>query len=224
MSTIKEDATGEPLQFDDAPAWERWLRRHHEHSDGAWLRIAKAGTAASTVSYAEALEVALCYGWIDGQKKGGAPFWLQRFTPRRARSIWSKVNREKALKLIEQGRMQPAGQREVERAQADGRWEQAYDSPRTADVPPDLQAAFEAHPKAARFFETLGSANRYAVLWRVQTAKLPQTRQRRIEQLVEMLGRGETVHAEKASSKAARPGEPAKPAKPSKAAKPAPRR
>src|SRR5689334_19538311 len=131
----------EPLSFADAAAWERWLRRHHAESDGIWMRIAKKGADEATVSYPEALEVALCHGWIDGQKKGGDPYWLQRFTPRRARSIWSKVNRAKAEALIAQGRMQPAGLKEVQRAKADGRWDDAYDSPGAAIIPPDLQAA-----------------------------------------------------------------------------------
>jgi len=147
------------------------------------------------VSYAEAVEQALCFGWIDGQKRSlDAHHWLQRFTPRRARSLWSKVNCEKALALIEQGRMQPAGLREVERARHDGRWEQAYDPPGRAQVPPDLEAAFARHPRAAAFFATLDGANRYAVLWRLQTAKRPETRARRIEQFVAMLERGEKLH------------------------------
>ncbi|MED5618372.1 YdeI/OmpD-associated family protein [Ideonella sp. BN130291] len=186
--------TEEPLRLHDTLAWERWLKRHHAGSDGVWLEIAKKGAPEPTLSYAEALEVALCYGWIDGQKKGGEPYWLQRFTPRRARSIWSKVNRAKAEALIEQGRMQPAGLKEVERAKADGRWADAYDSPSQASVSPELQAAFDANPKAAAFFATLDSTNRYAVLWRVQTAKRPETRAKRIAQLVEMLARHEKLH------------------------------
>ena len=189
-----KEPPGDSEVFADADAWTRWLHRHHASSDGVWLRIAKAGAPTPTVSYADALEVALCYGWIDGQKRGGSPYWLQRFTPRRPRSIWSKVNRQKALALIAAGRMQPAGLREVQRAQADGRWEDAYDSPGTASVPPDLQHALDAQPQAARFFQGLDSANRYAVLWRIQTAKRPDTRARRIAQLVQMLARGEKLH------------------------------
>jgi uncharacterized protein YdeI (YjbR/CyaY-like superfamily) len=194
MTTTASTSTTQPLQVPDAAAWARWLHRHHASSDGVWLQIAKKGAPQSTVSYAEALEVALCYGWIDGQKKGGDPYWLQRFTPRRARSIWSKVNCEKAEALIAQGRMQPAGLKEVERAKADGRWADAYDSPSRASVSPELQAAFDANPKAAAFFATLDSANRYAVLWRVQTARRPETRAKRIEQLVAMLARHEKLH------------------------------
>jgi len=187
--------TDTPLSMADAAAWERWLRRHHAASDGVWLRVAKKGAAEGSVSYAEALEVALCHGWIDGQKQAGdAGHWLQRFTPRRARSIWSKVNRAKAEALIAAGRMQPAGLKEVERAKADGRWADAYDSVSAATVPPDLQAALDAAPQARAFFETLNSANRYAVLWRVQTAKRAETRARRIAQFVQMLARGEKLH------------------------------
>ena len=180
--------------FADAAAWDRWLRRHHADSDSAWLRLAKKGTDEPTVTYAEAVEVALCHGWIDGQSRGGETHWLQRFTPRRARSIWSKVNCARAESLIAQGRMQPAGLKEVERARADGRWERAYDPPGSVTVPPDLQAAFDANRPAARFFATLDSANRYAVLWRVQTARRPDTRAKRIETLVAMLDRGEKIH------------------------------
>ncbi|HJV60956.1 MAG TPA: YdeI/OmpD-associated family protein [Albitalea sp.] len=189
------DPAAEALHFATQRQWEAWLRKHHERSAGVWLRIARKEAGAPSVSYAQALESALCFGWIDGQKKAlDAQHWLQRFTPRRPRSIWSKVNRSKALALIEQGRMQPAGLREVQRAQADGRWDDAYDSARTSTVPPDLQAALDAAPAAKAFFETLDGANRYAVLWRVQTAKLAPTRARRIEQFVAMLARGEKLH------------------------------
>ena len=184
-----------PQRFATHRAWQTWLDKHHANSDGAWLLIAKKGADAATVSYAEALESALCFGWIDGQKKAlDEQHWLQRFTPRRARSIWSKINRAKALALIEQGRMRPAGLAEVQRAQADGRWDEAYDSAGTAAVPPDLQAALDHEPAAKAFFDTLDSANRYAVLWRVQTARKPQTREQRIERLVAMLARREKLH------------------------------
>jgi uncharacterized protein YdeI (YjbR/CyaY-like superfamily) len=182
-------------RFASQRSWETWLRKHHESSDGVWLLVAKRGAERPTVTYAEALEIALCFGWIDGQKRGlDAQHWLQRFTPRRARSIWSKVNCAKSLALIEQGRMQAAGQREVQSAQADGRWAGAYDSPRNAAVPPDLQAALELNTRSKAFFETLDRANRYAVLWRVQTAKRPETRAKWIERLVAMLGRHEKLH------------------------------
>lgn len=147
------------------------------------------------MTYAEALDVALCNGWIDSQKKGyDDASWLQKFTPRGAKSIWSKVNREKALALIESGRMKPAGLAAVESAQRDGRWDAAYDSSSTATVPDDLQAALDGNSRAKAFFATLNSANRYAVLFRVQTARKAETRARRIEQLVGMLERHETIH------------------------------
>lgn len=183
------------LVFEHQPAWEAWLKKHHAGSNGVWLHIAKKDAEQPSVSYAQALESALCWGWIDGQKKGGdESHWLQRFTPRRARSIWSKKNRENALALIQQGRMQPPGLKEVERAQGDGRWDDAYDSARTATVPSDLQAELDGNQKAKAFFATLDGANRYAVLWRVQTAKKPETRARRIAQFVEMLARHEKIH------------------------------
>ena len=179
-------------------SWKTWLRKHHESSDGVWLLLAKRGAERPTLSYAEALEIALCFGWIDGQKKGlDAQHWLQRFTPRRARSIWSKINRAKALALIKQGRMHAAGLKEVERARADGRWADAYDSPSNAAVPPDLLAALDRDVKAKAFFETLDRTNRYAVLWRVQTAKRAETRAKRIAQFVAMLARHERLHPRK---------------------------
>jgi uncharacterized protein YdeI (YjbR/CyaY-like superfamily) len=188
-------APAAPHRFRDRRAWEAWLRTHHASSEGVWLQLAKAGAAEPGLSYAEAIEAALCWGWIDGQKKGlDAQSFLQRFTPRRARSLWSKINRAKAEALIADGRMQPAGQAEIERARADGRWDEAYDGARTSAVPEDLQAAFARNERAAAFFATLDGANRYAVLWRVQTAKKPETRAKRIETLVQMLARGEKIH------------------------------
>jgi uncharacterized protein YdeI (YjbR/CyaY-like superfamily) len=185
----------EPLRFATPRAFEAWLRKNHASSDGVWLLIAKAGAEESTCTYPHAVEIALCYGWIDGQKKAlDEEHWLQRFTPRRARSLWSKTNREKAQALIESGRMQPSGMAEIVRARAGGRWDTAYDGARTAVVPPDLQAALDARPEARTFFAQLDGANRYAVLWRVQTAKRPETRSRRVEALVEMLARGEKIH------------------------------
>ncbi len=192
MAKTKSDT---PRRFTNQQSWETWLREHHEISDGIWLMVAKRDAEHPTVSYAEALETALCFGWIDGQKKGlDALHWLQRFTPRRARSIWSKINRAKALALIKQGRMQAAGLREVKRAQTDGRWADAYDSPSNATVPPDLQAALNTNAKAKAFFATLDGTNRYAVLWRVQTAKRAETRAKRIAQFVAMLARHEKLH------------------------------
>jgi len=193
-----------PTLFKNAKAFEAWLRKNHATSDGLWLQIAKKGAGQPSVTYAEAVEIALCWGWIDGQKKGlDDQHFLQRFTPRRARSIWSKVNVDKVAALIEAGRMQPAGQAQIDAAKADGRWDKAYDGARTATVPDDLQAALDADPKAKAFFATINASNRYAVTWRVQTALKPETRARRIAQLVEMLARGEVVHIFEPKPKAA---------------------
>ena len=174
--------------------WEAWLDEHHATSPGVWLLIAKKGANYTTVTRPEAVEVALCYGWIDGQGRSHSDAdWLQKFTPRGAKSVWSKINREKAEALIADGRMRPAGAAAVAQAQADGRWAAAYDSPSTAAVPDDLQAALEANPEAKQFFATLDAANRYAILWRLQTAKRAETREKRLRQFVEMLGRHEKL-------------------------------
>lgn len=183
------------ILFDDQAAWAAWLDEHHAESPGVWMRLAKKGAPYTSVSYAEALDVALCYGWIDSQKKTfDEHSFLQKFGPRGARSIWSKVNREKVHALTEAGRMKQAGIRAVESARADGRWDAAYDPASTATVPDDLQAALDANPKAKEFFATLNGANRYAILFRVQTAKKPETRAKRIATLVEMLERNEKIH------------------------------
>ena len=201
MPAVKADPS--PTLFRNAKAFETWLKKHHATSDGLWLQIAKKGADEPSVTYPEAVEIALCWGWIDGQKKGlDDRHFLQRFTPRRARSIWSKINVDKVAALIEAGRMQPAGQAQIAAAQADGRWGQAYDGSRTSSVPDDLQAALDASPKAKAFFATVNASNRYAVLWRVQTAVKPETRAKRIAQLVEMLARGEVVHIFKPKAKA----------------------
>jgi uncharacterized protein YdeI (YjbR/CyaY-like superfamily) len=176
------------LAFTTHGAWEAWLDEHHAASEGLWLKIAKKGSGIETVSYPEALEVALCYGWIDGQKASfDDRYWLQRFTPRRSRSKWSKVNRQKATELIERGAMKPAGLREVERAKADGRWDAAYDAQSTATVPDDLRRELEKNDVAREFFQTLNSANRYAILYQIGDTKKPETRARRIEKFVAML-------------------------------------
>ena len=189
--------------FKSAKAFETWLKKHHATSDGLWLKIAKKGAGEPSVTYPEAVEIALCWGWIDGQKKAlDDRHFLQRFTPRRARSVWSRINVDKVAALIEAGRMQPAGQAQIDAAKADGRWGRAYDGARTSSVPDDLQAALEASTKAKAFFATINASNRYAVLWRVQTAVKPETRARRIAQLVEMLARGEVVHIFKPKAKA----------------------
>ena len=192
-----------PTLFKSAKAFESWLKKNHAKSDGLWLQIAKKGADEPSVTYPEAVEIALCWGWIDGQKKGlDDQHFLQRFTPRRARSIWSKINVAKVAALVEAGRMQPAGQAQIDAAKADGRWEQAYDGARTSSVPDDLVAALDASPKAKAFFATVNASNRYAVLWRVQTAVKPETRAKRIAQLVDMLARGEVVHIFKPKPKA----------------------
>jgi uncharacterized protein YdeI (YjbR/CyaY-like superfamily) len=185
----------DPVECADAAAWKRWLGKHHASAAGVWLRIAKKGCGVASIDHPQALEEALCHGWIDGQRKSDdATYFLQRFTPRTARSTWSQINRDKALALVEAGRMQPAGLAEVERAKADGRWDAAYAGARVATVPPDLQAALDANPPAAKFFATLNAQNRYAVLFRTQGAKKPETRARRIAQFVEMLAKGEKIH------------------------------
>ncbi len=183
------------IRFADDGAWSKWLASHHASSRGVWVKIAKKGSKSTSVSYAEALEVALSWGWIDGQKGSlDEAWWLQKFTPRGPKSVWSKINCEKATALIESSKMNPSGLVEVERAKRDGRWERAYDSQSRAVVPPDLAKALAANPRAARFFETLESRNRYAVLFRIHVAKKPETRAARIEKFVAMLARGEKLH------------------------------
>ena len=183
------------LPFASREAWEPWLEEEHAASEGLWLKIAKKGSGIESVSYAEALEAALCYGWIDGQKASfDDSYWLQRFTPRRARSKWSKVNRRKATELIERGEMKPAGLREVERAKADGRWDAAYEPQSAATVPEDLRLELERNEGAREFFETLNSTNRYAILHRIQDAKKPETRARRIAKYVAMLAEGKKLY------------------------------
>jgi uncharacterized protein YdeI (YjbR/CyaY-like superfamily) len=184
--SVKQDLP--VISFPSREAWERWLGAQHATSGGLWLKIAKKDSGIDTVSYAEALEVALCYGWIDGQKgKLDDEYWLQRFTPRKPRSKWSRVNRDKAVELIERGEMRPAGLREVERAKGDGRWDAAYEAQSGATVPDDLRRELEKHDRAREFFATLDSTNRYAILYRIQDAKKPETRARRIEKLIAML-------------------------------------
>lgn len=183
------------LAFAQPRAWAAWLASHHADTAGVWLRLAKKDSGIPSVTYAQALEVALAWGWIDGQKQAhDATAWLQRFTPRGPRSIWSKINRDKALALIAAGEMKPAGLAEVERAKRDGRWEAAYASQSRSTVPEDLAAALEASPRAAAFFGTLDSANRYAILFRLHTAKKPETRARRLALFLGMLERGEKIH------------------------------
>jgi uncharacterized protein YdeI (YjbR/CyaY-like superfamily) len=193
VSAARDAEPGMP--FPSPEAWESWLAEHGSHSKGLWVRFARKDSGVESVTHDEALDVALCYGWIDGQtRKFDDTHWDQRFTPRGPRSRWSQVNRERVLALVERGRMRPAGLAEMERAQADGRWERAYAPASRIEVPPDLAAEFEAHPAAAAFFATLDSRNRYAVLYRIHDAKKPETRARRIAQFVAMLERQEKVY------------------------------
>lgn len=183
------------LPFENKKKWAGWLARQHDASAGIWLKLAKKGTDIPSVTYDEALEVALCYGWIDGQKKGfDDQYWLQKFTPRGHKSIWSKINTEKAERLIASGEMEPAGLKAIELAKQDGRWDAAYESQKSISVPDDFQAILDKNKRAKAFFAALNSVNRYAILFRLQNAKKAETRARRIRQFVEMLERGETFH------------------------------
>ena len=196
MKTTRNHSHEIPIVlFERAGGWEDWLKVNHTSSAGLWLRLAKKDSGIASVSYAEALEVALCYGWIDGQKKSyDETTWLQKFTPRGSRSVWSKINREKAEELIKSKRMKPAGLKAIESAKQDGRWDAAYDSQSKATVPDDFQAALDQNAGAKAFFVTLKSHNRYAILFRIQTAKKAETRDRRIRQIIEMLERHKTFH------------------------------
>jgi uncharacterized protein YdeI (YjbR/CyaY-like superfamily) len=183
------------LPFESQAQWTDWLAQHHDQSAGVWLKLAKKGTGIPSVKYDEALEGALCYGWIDGQKQGfDDSFWLQKFTPRGAKSIWSKINTEKAEKLIASGRMQPAGLKAIELAKQNRRWDAAYESQKSISVPEDFQAELDKNAKAKAFFATLNSVNRYAILFRLQTAKKAETRAKRIRQFIEMLEKNEKIH------------------------------
>jgi uncharacterized protein YdeI (YjbR/CyaY-like superfamily) len=183
------------LHVPDRASWEAWLDDNAETSSGVWLRLARKDSGLVSVSYVDAVEAALCHGWIDGQKKSfDDQSSIQRFTPRRARSLWSKINRERATRLLESGMMRPGGLKAIEAARADGRWDRAYDSPRSATVPDELERALAANPAAKAFFESLNSANRFAIIFRVQTARKPETRARWVERLVDMLERGEKLH------------------------------
>jgi uncharacterized protein YdeI (YjbR/CyaY-like superfamily) len=187
---------GKPiLSFASPEEWEAWLEQEHATSDGVWIKFAKKGSGVASVVYADAVEAGLCYGWIDSQALSlDERFYLQKFTPRRARSKWSRVNRDKVEELTRQGRMRPAGLAEVERAKGDGRWEAAYSSPANAAVPDDLQRALDANPTAAEFFATLNKSNRFAIVYQLEDAKKPETRTRRLQKFVAMLERGEKLY------------------------------
>ena len=193
MATGKD---GKPiLSFASPEEWEAWLEQEHATSDGVWIKFAKKGSGVASVVYAEAVEAGLCYGWIDSQALSlDERFYLQKFTPRRARSKWSRVNRDKVEELTRQGRMRPAGLAEVERAKGDGRWEAAYSSPANAAVPDDLQRALDANPTAAEFFARLNKSNRFAIVYQLEDAKKPETRTRRLQKFVAMLERGEKLY------------------------------
>jgi uncharacterized protein YdeI (YjbR/CyaY-like superfamily) len=181
------------IQFADRTAWNKWLDEHHASSPGVWLKIAKKASGIATVNHPEALEEALCYGWIDGQRlPHDETFFLQRFTPRTKRSKWSQVNRDKVTSLIEQKRMQPAGLAQIEAAKQDGRWDAAYAPQSSQAIPEDFKRALEQNPKAHEFFKTLRGTRRYSFLYRIQDAKRPETRARRIEQFVDMLANHQT--------------------------------
>jgi uncharacterized protein YdeI (YjbR/CyaY-like superfamily) len=183
------------LLFAKPTELEAWLEENGEDAEGIWLKIAKKGAPEPSVTYREALELALCFGWIDSQKRGlDETHFLQRFTPRRPRGRWSRINRDKAEALIAAGKMRPAGMAEVEAARADGRWAAAYEGQRTAAVPADLRRELDANPAAAEFFAKLDSANRYAILYRLDEARRPETRRRRLRKFVAMLERGEKIH------------------------------
>ena len=203
MTTTDPELTGRglsPVLFPSAAAWNDWLESEHGRSDGVWLKLAKMDAPEPTISYAEALDVALCFGWIDAQKRGlDNEYWLQRFTPRRPRSKWSKINTEKAEALITAGQMRPPGLCEVEAAKADGRWDAAYAGQRTITVPNDLDRALAGNPAAAAFFDTISSINRYAILYRISTVKRPETRAKKIAQYVQMLAEHKTIHPDSRS-------------------------
>jgi uncharacterized protein YdeI (YjbR/CyaY-like superfamily) len=187
------------LQLRLQAEWAQWLARHHADKASVWLRHAKKGAPTATVTNPEALEVALCFGWIDSQRSSESEhYYLQRWGPRGARSPWSRINRDKALAYIQSGHMQPAGLAEITRTRADGRWDAAYEPASKAEISPDLQAALDAHPGAAAFFAAVSAQNRYAVLFRIQTAKKPETRARRVTHFAQMLARGETVYPQTA--------------------------
>jgi uncharacterized protein YdeI (YjbR/CyaY-like superfamily) len=183
------------LTFASAVAWEEWLEANHESSDGVWLKLAKKGSEIPSVTLSEALDVCLCFGWIDGLRRAlDDDFYLQRYTPRRSRSKWSRINVEKVERLTAAGRMHPAGLAEVERAKADGRWDAAHESPKRMAVPEDLERELTARPAARESFEALDSRNRYAILYRLADAKRPETRERRLRKFVEMLEAGERIY------------------------------
>lgn len=195
MSTTENKKEMPVKSFASAGAWEKWLAANHAKSDGIWLCIYKKDSGKKTVTYAEALDEALCYGWIDGQKKKqDDESWLQKFTPRRARSIWSKRNIEHVDRLTNENRMKAAGLKAFEEARADGRLDAAYDAPSKSTIPDDFLKLLAKNKKAKAFFDTLNKANKFAISWRLQTAKKPETRQKRMNTILDMLAREEKFH------------------------------
>ncbi|MDO9256923.1 MAG: YdeI/OmpD-associated family protein [Bacteroidales bacterium] len=199
MAAINKNVSDKPdlpvIPFVSQQVWEQWLEQNHAISKGIWLQMFKKSSGIASVNYAEALDVALCYGWIDGQLKSIDELsYMQRFTPRRPRSIWSKRNIEHIARLTNEGRMKPAGIKEAEAAKSDGRWEVAYDGQGTMSLPSDFQEVLLKNEKALAFYESLNKANKYAIAWRIQTAKRSETREKRIKEILEMLGREEKFH------------------------------
>jgi uncharacterized protein YdeI (YjbR/CyaY-like superfamily) len=183
------------ITFASQEEWRQWLDQNHQDEKGLWIKIYKKATGKPTVTHESALEVALCYGWIDGQSKSlDEESYLQKFTPRRPKSIWSKINIGHIERLMKEGKMKPAGIAQVESAKADGRWDQAYDSPKNMKIPDDFLKELHKNKKAKDFFETLNKTNTYAIAWRLQTAKKPETREKRMKQILEMLTKGERFH------------------------------
>jgi uncharacterized protein YdeI (YjbR/CyaY-like superfamily) len=196
VSGQTEQLDGRPVRaFETARAWREWLEGNHDRAPGVWAKIAKKGSGIATVTYQEALEDALCFGWIDGQKRSyDGDYFIQKFTPRTKRSVWSKRNQEIVARLMRHGRMQPAGQTQIDLAKADGRWARAYDSPKNMTVPEDFLRELSKNKQAGAFFQTLDKANTFAIAWRLETAKKPETRQRRMKKILGMLSRGEKLH------------------------------
>jgi uncharacterized protein YdeI (YjbR/CyaY-like superfamily) len=193
---MKQDADAPILPFESAKAWEAWITKNHSRSRGVWLQLFKKDSGKRTVTYDEALDAALCYGWIDGQKKSyDKGSFLQKFTPRRPKSVWSKRNQEHVARLIKAKRMKPAGLKAIEAAKKDGRWEQAYDSPKNITIPDDFLKELSRNKKAKEFFETLNKANLYAIAWRLQTARKPETRENRKQAILAMLAKGKKFHS-----------------------------
>jgi uncharacterized protein YdeI (YjbR/CyaY-like superfamily) len=194
--SIKKDKNDFPvMEFPTQQQWHLWLSKNHTALEGVWLKFHKKHSGLKSINYVEAVEEALCFGWIDGHVKPfDANSWIQKFTPRRAKSIWSKRNTERVMQLIEEGRMKPAGLKEIEAAKADGRWQKAYDSPGNMTVPDDFLKRLSKNKKAKQFFESLNKTNKYAINWRLQTAKKPETREKRMKAILEMLAKGEKFH------------------------------